>query len=342
MEPEVLDDLVKPVVYVLHGDDDFAVTTFINKMLQRMGDPTTADMNTTRLDGRVARLDEIRQAALTIPFLAERRLVILDNALHGFKDKESQSKLTRFLDELPNSAAIVLAIPDHARFRRGEKTWETLTGKHWLRKWIKSAGKRCYYLDCSLPDQKTMPGWIQQKAKELGGKFDRGAALALAGHVDNDTRLASMEIEKLLTFVNFKRTVEQEDVDLLTAASGQLNIFDMVDAVAQGQKQKALSTLHGLLENQDGFSIFPMIIRQFRLLLQAREIVDEGGREEDIQRELKQISFVARKLYKQVLRFSMTDLENIYHRLLDIEEGVKTGKISIDLALDLFVAELVV
>jgi len=83
-----------------------------------------------------------------------------------------------------------------------------------------------------------------------------------------------------------------------------------------------------------------MIYRQFRLLVQAREILDEGGDSRQIQQELHVLPFIADKLTSQAQRFSMAQLLAIYTRLLAIDEAIKTGGMPGDIAFDLFIAEL--
>ena len=328
-----------PVVYIFHGDDEYAISQAVEKMYSQMGDPVTADMNTTRLDGRQHGLDEIRTAAATMPFLAERRLVILSNPLSKLGHKSAQERFCALIESLPETAALVLIVEDTPSFRGGRRDWNVLKTTHWLQKWADKTSGYTLIKDFPLPKGMAMAGWIQKQAQEQGGTFSREGAVTLAGYVDNDTRLASQEILKLLTYVNFERAVEPEDVDLLTAASGTSSVFDLVDTLAQGQTQKALQLMRQLLEDQDVYSLFPMVIRQFRLLLQAREVMDEGGGIQEVQKELKLIPFVARKLHGQTNRFSMSELEKIYHDLLRYEEAIKTGEMPADLALEIFIAE---
>jgi DNA polymerase-3 subunit delta len=94
------------------------------------------------------------------------------------------------------------------------------------------------------------------------------------------------------------------------------------------------------MEVQDAFSSWGMIIRQFRLLLLAREVLDSGGGESEAAQALASPPFVARKALGQARAFSMARLEQIYHRLLEIDEGAKTGRMPLELALDLLVVEL--
>jgi DNA polymerase-3 subunit delta len=96
--------------------------------------------------------------------------------------------------------------------------------------------------------------------------------------------------------------------------------------------------LEKLKDQQDAMMILAMVQRQFRLLLQAREVLDGGGDEREITKQLKLHPFVSGKLNNQARRFNLLELEMVYRRLLDLDEGIKTGQIVADLALDTFVA----
>jgi DNA polymerase-3 subunit delta len=200
-------------------------------------------------------------------------------------------------------------------------------------------GERALYRLYTLPRIGEMPEWVRKEARQQGGQFSPEGAAALVTHIGNDTRLASLEITKLLTYVDYKRPVGAEDVNDLTAQTGQVDVFDMVDALAGGNTRQAIGLLHRLLEVQDPLSLFGMIVRQFRLLLQAREVIEEG-RGAQIAGELHLHPFVADKLAAQGRRFNMPQLKSIYHRLLLLDEATKTGQSPADLALDTFIAEI--
>jgi DNA polymerase-3 subunit delta len=180
--------------------------------------------------------------------------------------------------------------------------------------------------------------WIQEQAKKAGGQFTQPAAELLAGLVGGDTRLADQEIHKLLDYVNYQRPVEPEDVESLTADAAQGDIFILVDALGNQDGRKAMGMLHRLLERQDAISIFGMIVRQFRMLLLGREVLDNGGRRDDVARQLRVTPFVADKVVAQAQHFTLADLEAAYHRLLDLDLAMKTSQIPDDLALDTLVA----
>jgi DNA polymerase-3 subunit delta len=149
-----------------------------------------------------------------------------------------------------------------------------------------------------------------------------------------------MEISKLLAYVNWVRPVTGSDVEAVCIVTSQQSVFDFVDALSIGNGKSAQHLLHRLLENEDAFALWGMVVRQFRLLIQAREILDGRGNKDDVARALGVHPYVAEKTTGQAARFSIESLESIYHKLLRIDEGVKTSQITLELALDMLVVEM--
>ena len=101
----------KPIVYLLRGDDREEIETKLSDFFQRLGAPDMAEMNTTRLEGKSTSLNDLRGAALAMPFLTERRLVIVEDALAPYQGSGKQKTREGFLellDSLPQTTALVL------------------------------------------------------------------------------------------------------------------------------------------------------------------------------------------------------------------------------------------
>jgi DNA polymerase III subunit delta len=324
-----------PVVYFLHGDDEFEITQFVANIKAKLGDSAMADMNTIELDGRSASLEEIETATATLPFLVNRRLVILTNPSVRLTTEASQKRFTALLDRVPPAIALVLAEPRLLVDDRDRKRGKL----HWLEKWANQAGDRVLVRFIRLPkDNGAMVKVIKDQAKEAGGKISGPAAGLLASLIGKNPRQANQELHKLLAYVNYSRTIEVEDVEAVTADQGQGDIFALVDAIGLGDGRRAVDMLHRLLDEQDFIPIFGMVVRQFRLLLLLREHMDEGGQLKDAAKALGLHPYVAEKVSAQARRFTMTELEMIYRRLLEIDEAMKTGGMEGDLALDLLIA----
>lgn len=329
----------KPVVYLLRGDDEMAVKEFLDKLYRMLGDATIADMNFTRLDGRGLDMNELRTASGAMPFLAERRVVVLSNPPSAPAEKD---RFCAFFDRLPDSTALVLLLHDHPR----RNDWESYPEQHWLVQWARQAGDRALLRDLALPDPHKMAGWILKKAEEEQGEFTAQAAAALAERIGNDTRTATLEVQKLLSYVNYSRPVTREDIEQVSTRLDDPDIFALVEALGEKDGKKALNELHTLLEEEDWMGVFPMIVRQFRLLLLTREMMDAGGGPDRVAQELRSkyfnvAPFLAARLYRQAGRFSIRTLEEIYRQLLQVEETLKSTPVEPSVALDTFVVELV-
>jgi DNA polymerase-3 subunit delta len=152
--------------------------------------------------------------------------------------------------------------------------------------------------------------------------------------------LLENEVEKLVLYKG-QEMIEVEDVSLLCPYVAEASIFDLVDALGERKGQTAAQLLHKKSqEGTDPFYLFAMFIRQFRLLIQVKELSDDGHPPNDIAKTLKLHPFPTGKLHQQSKNFSMPQLEQIYAHLLDIDINVKTGRTDLITALDLLVAGL--
>jgi len=318
-----------PAVLLLHGTDELAIAQSIGKLVSALGDPSSAEMNLTRFDGRVGLdFEALNNAVNALPFLSARRLVVFSHPSAAFPSAEGHRKFIRLLEGVPPTTSLVLV------------ETEVLKQDHWLVKWAQQAGGGAEVQLHTMPKRSEMPHWILEETKKQGGEMERPAAARLAEMTGEDTRLAAQEITKILTYVNYERPATEKDVERLGIASAQSSVFDLVDALGMGDGHTAQKLLHRLLETEDPLEFWGLVIRQFRLLILAREILEAGGREGEVQTALGLRDFVAKKIFRQAQRFSPAALEAIYHRLLEIDLGAKTGQVPLDLALDAFIIEL--
>ncbi len=323
-------------VHLVFGDDQFAIDEFITRLIGAMGDPTLVEMNTTRLDGRNTTLDAFLGAISAVPFLAPHRLVILNSPIQMVKSQPQKERFKEMIGKIPDTSALVLV----ERQMLTEDRERAKNKQHWLEKWAADTHEHVEAKCFRLPHGAELARWIQARAKASGGQFTPQAANALAELVGVEPRILDQEITKILTYVNFSRPVEIDDVQHLTPSMARVQDFALVNALRTRNGKQALSVLRRELVEKDAIPIFQGIVYQFRLLLQTREILDHGGREEDVLRQLKTHPYVAKMAVEQARAFTMPALEKIYHRLLDVDTAIKTGGMDGDLALEVLVIEL--
>jgi DNA polymerase-3 subunit delta len=329
-----------PEIYLLDGDDEFAINESITKIISRLGDASIAEMNTTRLDGRSFSLPQLKDAVATVPFLASKRLVILSHPTSRLKDKPEQQEFINYLSSIKPTSKLVLVEYDFLTSEREKKDGRL----NWLEKWAVSPeqSKRVFIRHHPQPSGGLMVRWIQDHVKGLGGQITPQAAVLLANQIGDDSRLASQEITKLLTYVNFARPVDIDDVEHLTPLTAKIGDFELVNALRDKNQQKAQALLHRSLQEDDPIRILQSIVYQIRVLIIAREILDEHGTINDFPKSLKISYYPAKLALESATHYSTKFLETIYHRLLELDQAIKTGQMDADLALELLVIELTI
>ncbi len=323
-------------VLILHGDDLNALRAATDKIISDVRATGLADFNLTVLDGKEISKDAYETAVLAAPFMVDQRVVIFHNPLALAGGRDGNKKFLELLAEIPPSTLLYLVLPDSIE----KKDWAALGKTNFLRKWVEKNPDKGSIISHQLPAVREMPGWIMKRAAALGGQFAGPAAAALTAAVGNDTQLAENEIRKLLLYVDYSRPVDADDVNELVTGSTSVSIFDMVDFLATGKSKDALRTLHRLEEDSDPLALFPLIIRQFRLLVQTRDILDRGGNSAAVQQELSVMPFVAEKTCRQAQLFTAPKLKAIYHKLLELDHSLKTSMADDKTAMDLLVLDV--
>src|SRR6476620_850473 len=210
-----------PNLYFLFGNDEFAVTRKLKEFEADFTDPTSADMNTARLEARTMDENDLNNAVNAMPFLAKRRLVLLANPSAKYNSPSARKKFLTFIEKSPETTRLVLY----------EAVEPRDVEKHWLMKWAEKNEKLIQTRAFMLPRLKEMAGWILNETKKQGGQVEPRAAEMLKDMVGVDTRQAGMEIAKLLAYVNWARPVNSRDVEAVCIVTSQQSVLDFVDAL---------------------------------------------------------------------------------------------------------------
>jgi len=280
--------------YILHGEDELARSEQVAEFKKKIGDESMRDLNTIILDGRKITLAELIHASDAIPFLAEKRLVVVEGLLTRLASRRSKGEsegepsavskefLSGLIDYLPRMSDATRLVFVESR---------TLPTTNPILKLAMQTDKRTV-IEFPLPSKESLIGWIQKRARLHGGEIASQAASALVTAVGydprpsdrdrtseqgNKLRLLDQETRKLLAYVNWSRPVTPEDVHLLVADAQQGDLFGMVDALAAGDGRRAIVELHRLIDQGKApLELFGMIVRQFRLMIELKELTEQG------------------------------------------------------------------
>jgi len=343
------------MIYLLHGPDELLRSERVAALRAALGEPELAELSTSTLDGRKTSVAEVMHHCDVVPFLTPRRLVIVTGLLGQFKRRQQAGKkkgeepaggepgkgpsradadrdaLLSYLPALPESTD--LALVETEAVPRNERPYKELAR-------LAEAGRAEIVL-CEAPEERDLPEWVARRARQKGGAIERDAALDLAASIGRNLRLLDSELDKLITYRAGSGPIRREDVRLLTPYTQEASIFDMVDAVGQQDGARAVRLLREL--QQDGAAplyLLSMIVRQFRILVQVADGINQGLGKEEIAKAIGLHPFPTQKAMQQSRHWRVADLDAAYDKLLAADLAIKTGKLPDDLAVELLVVEL--
>lgn len=315
------------MLHILHGENVLQQAEALAAIVAQTGiTPDLRDLNTAILTPPLTAGD-LRRACSVIPFLGGARLVIVRDGLS--RDRGALAdEIVAYLPDLPPTTELI--------FVEAQK----LPQRHAVLKYAQKTGAAVQ--ECELPPAKALPGWIQQRTQQHGGRMDPPAAALLAQNLGANLRLLDQEIQKLLLYVAETKTITVADVQVMVPYVQSADvIFNLVDALGQRNARSAAGFLHRLLEvGEHPLGIFGMIVRQFRLLLQVRWLSDRRCGDSDIAARLKLHPYVTQKVRAQTAHFSPAQLRRAYAMLLESDLAIKSGELQPETALDLLIAEL--
>lgn len=320
------------MILFLYGCDTYRSRQQLKKMMEKFKtDRDPQGLNVVRLDAEQKQSGKILEQILAIPFLAEKRMVILENVLIS-KHKELQQELLKRIEEknLPETNVIL--------FWEGTDSFKTKDAKALSQRLQKE--KYAQKFD-ELTGMK-LQAWIQAEVKDRSGEIERDATKYLANHVRGDMWRLSGLLDQLISYKNGDQII-QSDIELFLDEKADDNIFNLVDSiVAKNSKQVFQMISEQYRQGKDASYIFAMILRQFRILLELRDLFEKEDevRSDRLAKKLELHPFVVKKSLPLVRRYTMEELKDIYKGLLDLDIDTKTGVGDQEMLLDIFVGRV--
>jgi DNA polymerase-3 subunit delta len=327
------------LLYILHGEDDFSITQYLGEIKRGLGDPSMLSTNTSTFDGQKLSLDELKSVCGTVPFLAEKRLVIIEGLLGRFEARggprrqkkaanrgggEGAKSFAEAMSNMPESTVIVL-------------TDGKVKSANPLLKLLISQGEVRAF---PLLREPQLRQWIEKEVSAQGAAISPQAVELLGKLVGANLWVMSGEITKLSLFTGGRR-IEAEDINKVVSSAQETNVFAMVDAILDfkvGVAERLLEQLMG--RGASPAYLLTMLTRQVRLVVQAREMRRQRKSDIEIQSKLGLAPFPLRKTLEQAQRYPLERLKQVYSKLLQTDLYIKRGKFEGGLALNLLIAEL--
>ncbi|MBI2171995.1 MAG: DNA polymerase III subunit delta [Chloroflexi bacterium] len=329
-------------VYLFYGPEEFAKKEVLDRLKAAVGLPEVLEANTTLLKGQGLTLARLQDACSAAPFLAERRLVLVEGLLSQAGEPQGQRPrgrtprpvqggpdpwegLPAALGSLPPTTILVFLEGD---LRNRSPLFQRIAPL---------AEVQMFH----VPSGDALRSWIRARVSTAGASVSAGAVDLLVELVGGNLWVLQGEIDKLALYAS-GGTIAEQEVEALVSNSREANIFRAVDAVLAGQTGRALQLFRSLRQGgADASYILTMLARQLRFVMVAQELVGSGlPRNELAQRLGLAGEFALRTVEEQARKYTADQLEGMYRLLLQADVSIKTGDVEEPLALEMLVAEL--
>jgi DNA polymerase-3 subunit delta len=313
LTPEyVLNQLEKGQIslfYLFYGQSEFRLEMVLSRIRETFIPEPSRDFNLQVLYGDKSEPAEILDAARSLPFMSDNRLIIVKRT-ESFSSAALESFIP-YLDK-PVESTCLIFVSSKPNFN-----------KKFYRK-IRALGQAVNFKE--LSDRQVTP-WIKKTAKELGISIEDQACAYLQQIAGNRLMELHAELEKLYLRYG-KSTVGLEEVKALAIYSRIYSVFELMDEVSFKRRAESILVLNRFLEEEgsDGpLRIIGMLNRQIRLLWKTKTVSDAGGRTVDVGRKLGLPAFLASKMLKQSKHWKTHDFERAFGLLYQADGLLKSG-----------------
>ncbi len=306
-------------VHLIYGEERYMVRYYKNTLKHHLSKPDD-EMNCTIYRGKGTKPEMIMEAAILAPFFAENRLLIVEDS--GFF--KNANDMADTIGDIPDTTYIVFVESEVDKRNR-------------LYKWVNKYG--CV-AECVYQQEHVIKRWINGYVKHDHKTISTAAVELLIERVGCDMEMLHNELDKCMGYVGDKSKIEVEDIEYIASGQTVSQIFDMIDAVALGKKDRAMELYNDLYVNKESpMSILHLFSRHINILLQVKECEDRSLSQAEIAGKCKVPPFTVKKYRQQATLFSREKLVSLLKDRIDLEERFKSGNLTDQLAVEMFLIQ---
>lgn len=303
-------------IYLLYGEEAYLRQSGLKRLLNALG-VSAGDMNFTKFTEKKTEDKDVTSICDTLPFFAERRVVLLDG-LDLFKTKHEQ--LTEYIKNVPDY--LVLIIHDETTDKRSA-LYKAIAKSGTVQEFKKAGDKE-------IEDHILRTLAISKK------RIRKSAYAQFITSAGTDLNYINCELEKLIAYTGDRAEITPEDIAAVCSPVIENRVFDLVSAVAAGDRQTALLKYDDLIVlKEPPMKILYLLARQFDQLLHIKELQEDGSGAALIAEKLKMNPYVVKKLLPVARRYPTEKLRAAVEDMVRAEEDVKTGRLDERISVEL-------
>ncbi|MGN0367011.1 MAG: DNA polymerase III subunit delta [Suilimivivens sp.] len=306
-------------IYLLFGEEAYLRKQYRDKLKEAIiGDD---NMNYHYYEGKDISIGEVIDQAETLPFFAQRRLIVLENS--GFL-KSGGEQLAEYFSAPAQTTYFLLV---ETEVDKRSKLYKTVTAKGCA-------------VEFAVQDENTLKRWILGMVKKEDKKISENSLNYLLEKTGTDMENIRKETEKLFCYCMNKEVITEKDIEEICTKRIGNHIFDMVSAIADKKQKQALELYYELLaQKEPPMRILFLIARQFNMLLQVKELRGKGYQNKAIGEKVGLPGFIAGKYVAQAARFQTEELRDAVEACVEAEEAIKTGRINDNMSVEMLIIQ---
>jgi DNA polymerase-3 subunit delta len=321
MDLDSIEQLVKTKdikgCFVFCGPDENLIKESIDSIINASIDKSFLDLNLIRFDGMKVQFDEVMNACETMPFLSDKKVVVIyrTDFLGEKDDRESKKKFEEFYKYISNLPPYCILIMYYVFSDDREKPSPN----------IKKLEKICSVIKADKLKGDKLYKRVASIFEQNGKAIDKVLLKYFCDSVENNMDIIKNEVDKLIAYTEGRDIAKKDIIELLPQMSDD-DIFDLVDYLSQKRPERAIDILNELIfrgENMAG--ILYMIVRQFKLLYGIKLGTDAGKNKDILAKELRLHPYICEKLMAQSRKFTLNQVKACMKLCLNTEKSLKSS-----------------
>ncbi|WP_068774325.1 DNA polymerase III subunit delta [Paenibacillus sp. FJAT-26967] len=322
-------------VYVCYGSESYLIRQFIRRISDKMIEPEHRDFAVSKYDLAETSVQSVIADAETLPFMVPRKLITAGNAqfFTGSKDsgkvEHQLDRLTEYLQSPVDYTVLIFMV-------QADKLDER-------KKIVKLLKEKNVLVPCLPLTAEELQQWVRREAKREDVTLTDRAAEQLILYTGGHLQTLAAEMEKIALNVGRGGTVTEELIEALVVRSTEQNVFILIEQVVQLRLDKAFALLEELLkQREEPIKIVMLMARQFRIMLQVKELSKQSYSHQQIAGQLGLHPYAVKVAEGQARAYDTEKLSRIISQLSDLDFKMKSGGIDKVLGLELFLLGLAV
>jgi len=319
-------------LYLLYGTESFLINETRQFIISHAISPDEVEFNISQYDLEETPIELAIEDAETLPFLGEKKIVVLKNPVFLTAEKTKEkiehhvNALERYI-ESPSPFTVLIFIANYEKLDERKKITKLLK-------------KHAVVLEAKKFNDEEIKSWLKGMVKSYQLKISEEAAELLIGLIGPNLTMLANELEKISLFVDDEE-INEEVIYKVVSKSLEQNIFSLVDYVIKKDVKKAIELYQDLLKvNEDPIKIFAILANQFRMIYQTKAYIEKGYSPQQIASYLKIHPYRIKIASQQAKLFKEQELLRVINELANADYDMKTGRGNKERILELILLKL--